>query len=70
LTLLLGDEVMNQFQAKSDLSAVSATFIKLEIDDLVRDHLLWQERLARSFSPTEILPNVIHPLQAHIVKIP
>ena len=60
---------MNQFQAKSDLSAVSATFIKLEIDDLVRDHLLWQERLARSFSPTEILPNVIHSLQANIVKI-
>ena len=61
---------MNQSQAKSDLSAVSVTFIKLEIDDLVRDRLLWQEKLARSFNPTEILPNVIHPLQANIIKIP
>ena len=60
---------MNQFQAKSDLSAVSATFIKLEIDDLVRDRLLWQAQIARSFNPTEILPNVIHPLQANILKI-
>ncbi|MBU3560421.1 hypothetical protein [Polynucleobacter hallstattensis] len=60
---------MNQFQAKSDLSAVSSTFIKLEIDDLVRDRLLWQEQIARSFNPTEILPNVIHPLQANILKI-
>jgi hypothetical protein len=39
---------MNQFQAKSDLSAVSATFIKLEIDDLVKDRLLWQEQLAHA----------------------
>jgi len=69
LTLLLGDKVMNQFQEKSNLSAVSATFIKLEIDDLVKDRLLWQERLAKSFNPTEILPNVIHPLQTNIVKI-
>jgi len=60
---------MNQFQEKSNLSAVSATFIKLEIDDLVKDRLLWQERLAKSFNPTEILPNVIHPLQTNIVKI-
>ena len=60
---------MSQFQAKSDLSAVSATFIKLEIDDLVKDQLLWQEQLARSFNPTEILPNVIHPLKTNIVKI-
>jgi hypothetical protein len=61
---------MNQFQAKSDLSAVSETFIQLKIDDLVRDRLLWQEQLARSFNPTAILPNVIHPLQANIVKVP
>jgi hypothetical protein len=60
---------MNKFQAKSDLSAVSETFIKLEIDDLVKDRLLWQERIARSILPKEVLPNVIHPLKTDIVKI-
>ena len=60
---------MNQIQAKNNLSAVSLAFVELEINDLVKDRLIWQKWLSSSMNSREILPNVIHPLQTDIVKI-
>jgi len=60
---------MNQIRTKNNLSAVSSAFVELEINDLVKDRLLWQKWLESSMNPRETLPNVIHPLRTDIVKI-
>ena len=60
---------MGQKDEVTKLKANSRYFVELQIEDLVKSYLHWNEGLNKRKYPSDVLPSVIHSVDSGLVTI-
>mgnify|MGYP006290968833 FL=1 len=60
---------MGQKDEVTKLKANSRYFVELQIEDLVKSYLHWNEGLNKRTYPSDVLPSVIHGVDSGLVTI-